>query len=324
MYSLIINYLYLGCLSLCMQIFLKSGLKIKALGKTFAIDSNGKADYHLISHAHSDHVPKADKVLCSPETASLIMHRYTTTMKFKHQLNGIELLNSGHILGSRSFFIQDGSSVLYTGDFSNKNRLFLKKAQLKKADNLIIETTFGTPTYSFPDQEQELLRARSWIEQTLQRNSVLLLGYSLGKAQLISKTVEDLNTYAHSSVQRMNSAYNFLGVKINDLKTLDLNKVNDENFIYILPPHLMRTLGKGMKKKFNMKTAVFSGWAANPFYTWKLGADKGFVLSDHADFKGLLETVRTVSPNRVYTLHGFSQQFADELESLGYETTVLG
>ncbi|NHJ33063.1 MAG: hypothetical protein FK732_09375 [Asgard group archaeon] len=79
-----------------------------------------------------------------------------------------------------------------------------------------------------------------------------------------------------------------------------------------------------MKKKFNMKTAVFSGWAANPFYTWQLGADKGFVLSDHADFKGLLETVRTVNPSRVYTLHGFSQQFADELESLGYETTVLG
>ena len=160
-----------------MKIILRSGLKVRTNNKTLALDSNGKADVHLISHAHSDHVVKRKncKVLCSPETASLIMHRYTNSFKFLDSLDDVEMLNSGHIYGSRSFFIQDGTSLLYTGDFCDQDRFFLKKARLKKADALVIETTYGDPAYQFPNQEEELKRARDWVEDTLRRNNILLL-----------------------------------------------------------------------------------------------------------------------------------------------------
>lgn len=309
-----------------MEIILRNGLKVQTKNKLLALDSNGTADVHLISHAHSDHVVKRKDctVFCSPETASLIMHRYSNSFNFVKSVKGVEMLDSGHIYGSKAFFIQNGDSLLYTGDFSDQNRLFLKKAKLKKADNLIIETTYGDPVYKFPNQEQELQKARDWIKDTLKTNSVLLLNYSLGKAQLVSKIVEDVEPrYSHWTIQNMNKAHNFLGLDMPLFESLDLSKNHDKNFVYLLPPHLMPTFGRGIKKKFDMKVAAFSGWVNSPFYKFRLGADAGFAISDHCDFKGLLETVKKVNPKKVYTIHGFSETFAHELRKQGYTAKAL-
>jgi len=120
----------------------------------------------------------------------------------------------------------------------------------------------------------------------------------------------------------MNEVYSFLGEKLNT-KELDINSPPEHNFVYIMPPHLMRTIGYGLKKKFNMISTIGSGWAVNPFYKNMFNADESFILSDHADFDGLYETVKKVKPKKVYTMHGFSKDFAKFLNKKDYETEVL-
>ena len=310
-----------------MKVWRDKGIKVEMDGETISLDSGGEADYYLMSHAHSDHLIRRKNVdiFCSKETASLVMHRYEREFKFKNEKNiipDIKFIDSGHILGSKSFYLADGETLLYTGDFSNQNRLFLKKADYKQADNLILETTFGKNVYTFPNQAGELDRLKDWVEDGLKQSSVIVMGYSLGKAQLVSKLLEDLPVYTHGTVSKMNQVHSFLGVSMKT-KELDLNHPPKQNFVYIMPPHLNKNLGFGLKRKFNMKSAICSGWAINPFYKNMFNADESFVLSDHADFEGLCETVKKVNPKKVYTMHGFSTEFSRHLKKEGYETEVL-
>ncbi len=308
-----------------MDLYVDRGLKLKLGDRVLSLDSGGKADCYFISHAHSDHVlsRKKAKVFCSKETASLIVHRYEKAFDFVYGTPfKAELLDSGHILGSKALYIANGYSLLYTGDFSTQRRAFMKPAKFKKADTLVIESTFGSPLYVFPNQEEELGRLKDWVQDTLRNHSVLVMAYSLGKAQVVSKALEDFDVYVHSSVSRMNEVYNHHGISLNT-KEFDINNPPSGNFVYILPPSLSGTIGRGLKKKFGMKSAICSGWAVNPMYKFMFGADESFVISDHADFEGLVETVKKVSPSKVYTVHGFSDEFAAFLKRKGYDAEAL-
>jgi len=165
------------------------GILVKYSGKKFSLDPRiaEKADYIFVSHAHSDHLHRAsnsEKIISSNETVELASLR-GYEMKNVEKVEGVELLDSGHILGSRCINIDD--EVIYTGDIAGRERGFMRRPRLKHAEVLIIETTYGSPEYVFPPTAFIVKEVNRLISSCYDKGyPVVLMGYTVGKAQLLS------------------------------------------------------------------------------------------------------------------------------------------
>jgi putative mRNA 3-end processing factor len=107
-----------------------------------------------VSHAHTDHLSKTyfksgvKKVLTSKETMDIALARGFSIGRMHKEDNTVQLLNTGHILGSRGLLVND--ELFYTGDISIRKRAFMSAEQVPHVKTLIIESTFGRPHYIFP------------------------------------------------------------------------------------------------------------------------------------------------------------------------------
>ena len=315
-----------------MLITWKNGVRIKINEFQILCDSKRKDFFNFISHAHSDHVTRSLRkanVLCSRETAALLINKYYTSINLLKEGDlpiSFKLIESGHILGSSAILIEAEEKVLYTGDFCNNSRFFLNGFKPEKADVLIIESTYGNRNFIFPRQEEVIKEARDWIIDELKKgNSVILFGYVLGKAQILTKMVEDLNypVYVEEQIAKMNEVYSFLGKKIKNFEVYGTRKIESPS-IFIFPTYFYPTKAiEKMKEKYSAKTAMFSGWVIGNGYKYMFNCDEAFPLSDHADFNGLVKTVEMVDAKKIYTFHGFADEFANELRKIGYNAISL-
>lgn len=297
------------------MIQLGNGVKI---GEKFVLDGNSKNREKIISHAHFDHLTKQDaNIISSQQTAAIAEKRTNNEFQTK-QHPKIDLINAGHIIGSKAALIKhQNKKILYTGDFSTRDRLYLKGFQPPNADILIIESTYGIPEYQFPsfqEIEEEIL---NYIAN--KENPLFLFGYSLGKAQKIQKIAEKTNkpVYISKTVAKMNKVIE----KVTDLefKTEKFEKKKlkpEKDSIYICSSNNsnLDSLNKKIEDS-NGEKVGFSGWAVGNSFQYRGGYDRTFPLSDHADFNELIETVEKVNPNKVYTLHGYSDRLASYLRN---------
>ncbi|MBC5793530.1 MAG: mRNA cleavage and polyadenylation specificity factor-like protein [Nanohaloarchaea archaeon] len=293
----------------------KDGIHIETNEKVVADARTAKGDINFVSHAHADHAAKEDgRFVCSELTRKIMSERFDVEME-RYENSKIELIESGHIIGSTSALIDN--QILYTGDFSPRDRLYLNGFEPVEAEKLIMETTYGTPAYRFPSQEEVEKRIKDWVADS--NGPLVLFGYSLGKAQKIQQIVQKSTSrdlIAHDAIKNMNEVIE----KHTDLefraKPYDKNKdVLEENGILFAPSRSSQA--DWMKKivdKYGVKKAGFSGWANTDSFRYRGGYDETFVLSDHADFDELVETVEKVNPEKVYTHHGFDEEFASYLK----------
>lgn len=292
---------------------LNRGVIVSVNGITLNFDGN-MGDYNFISHAHSDHIfSKGRNIIASDETISLASQKFKKPSFERAETVPFEVsqIDNGHILGSRAFLINSDSKILYTGDFSIRDRYFMKGFKPSKADILIIESTFGKPEYVFPSFNETMKEAKDFVEDTIKNGSkVSLLGYSLGKAQILSKFAEKIGSVgASDEIRQFNNIYRNFGI---DLKPFESNE-NCDIF-------LAQSLSKALK---NSVKIGFSGWAVESQYNFSNRIDKSFVISDHADFYDLVKTVKSVSPDKVFIQHGFSAEFSSFLRAEGFEAVPL-
>lgn len=326
-----------------LKVFFDGNINLKIENKKIALDPEMPTDADLIfiSHAHLDHSTNIDNVapkICSVATRDLIQYRKNTEMINIISLeafciNGVyfKLLDSGHIIGSRSLLIETKNKrIFYTGDVCDKHRFYLKAAEIPRSDIMIVESTFGIPEYQFPSVMDVIERSTEWIREQLESGySVALFGYPLGKAQIISKIVENFNLpiIVHDKIFDINEICKRHGFTMNTYlqysKSLDI--LEKEQFIGIFPSSSRYINFLNIRQsKIPIKKAAFSGWAINPKYKDELGVDEAFPLSDHADFNGLIKIVKQSSPEKVYTVHGFATGFAKILrERFGFDAQPL-
>lgn len=286
-------------------------------------------DLNLVSHAHFDHLHtnEESEVICSEVTAKLAEARTGNRIKFSDTHEKIELIESGHIIGSKGCLVKGDERILYTGDFSPRDRLYLNGFKPVDADTLVLETTYGIPAYRFPDQDKVEKEIIDWIQDT--DKPLFLFGYSLGKAQKIQKLVEkatDRPLLAHGSVKKMNDAIEEITEVSFDAKPYGENKrLLEDDGILIAPTSFAKNEGlKKFVEKVDGVKVGFSGWAAGGSYKYRGGYDVTFPLSDHSDFDELVETVKEVDPEKVYTTHGFDEAFAAHLsKELGFNARAL-
>jgi len=299
----------------------KKSFKIKTSDYTISLDSESKdADFSFLSHSHSDHLFRAKKeAIMSDETLKLANFRGYKFNQLKEIPKNIKLLDSGHMIGSKALFIQDSDeSAVFTGDFSVNNAGFCNPFKPIKCDNLIIESTFGKPEYIFPKAKDEIKRAKDFIEENKRKDYLtVLMGYPYGKIQGIQKHFLQYSKIMHPDVKRCNNLLNSLG--------FDFPTIEDSSPDILFSPSInsKNDYFTPFKKKTGIKFAVFSGWNINPYYKKRFGADEGFIISDHADFKELLSTVKKSKAKNVYVHHGYSKEFSDFLSIEGINAICL-
>jgi Cft2 family RNA processing exonuclease len=305
------------------------GIKIK--GSNFWLDAKRRVDFSFVSHAHVDHILRHKKILATPETAKLCQHRlgeksglkileYNVPQKIENLK--ITLFPAGHILGSSQILVEkDGQKLVYTGDFKLRKGCTTPKAEIKKCDILIMESTFGLPQYIFPSREEIEEKICKFIEKAFFSNSVpVLLAYSLGKAQEVIKMLGDkgYKLSLHGAIFKIVKIYEEFGIKFKNYQHYE--KESLEGKVLVAPP-----FAKNLPMIFNLtrkKTAFLSGWALDNGIRNFYKVDETIPLSDHADFSELLEYAQKCQPKKIYTVHGFPE-FVGYLRKEGFEAEQL-
>ncbi|MFH1750666.1 MAG: MBL fold metallo-hydrolase RNA specificity domain-containing protein, partial [Candidatus Micrarchaeota archaeon] len=312
-----------------------SGVALQLEEEKLILD--GRGDLVFISHAHSDHasgVKTSRRIIASEETIDLLHSRnYSDAVATRSKLVRsppfkYDLLDAGHVLGSRQLHISGNFSFTYTGDFKTRESLTNKGAEIRSADVLMMETTYGLPFYKFPPLEQVYTEMAHWVnQQLLAGSSVIIGGYSLGKAQEIIKMLNEycqVSPVVSSEIYRISNVYRNYGASLQMINETseDAKEVLRTQFVAVVPHHFSNFNYARRLSEFystDVRCAACTGWALDGNYS----ADKTFCLSDHCDFQELVEYVEGVSPRRVITNHGFEKEFARELKKRGWNAEPL-
>ena len=297
------------------------------------LDPYDERDTAFISHAHSDHIGNHREVILSAITAKMMAmrlpgERVEHPLPFHLPLSfrgaSITLLPAGHIFGSAQAHIKLGDqTLLYTGDFKLRQGMSAEAIEWLHADTLIMETTYGLPKYVFPPVEQVIAEVTKFCLESLEENSVpILFGYSLGKAQEILAALNGsgLRILLHPSVYRITKLYEELHRPLPEYLSFDESRTAGS--VVICPPNANRT--RLVQRIKNRRTAILTGWALNQGTIHRYQCDAAFPLSDHADYPDLIRYVELIRPQRVFTVHGFAREFAEDLRRRGVEAWSLG
>ncbi|MEW5840857.1 MBL fold metallo-hydrolase RNA specificity domain-containing protein [Nitrososphaera sp.] len=328
----------------------RSGIAVRrADGTTIALDPSKSADCHFtfVSHAHVDHLHRRSRPAGKGDNSShgskLIVSRATSLLASARgydiadgsddddeEHDGFQLVDTGHILGSRGLLVGD-DEVFYTGDLSTRERAFLKPARLPHARTLIIESTFGRPEYSFPAIDEITHKTNKIISEMYDMGiPVILMGYALGKAQVLTKLFGHWDpVFVHDSVAKMNAIHSDLGVELKH--AMGHTEAEEKGLLSKRRPWVMvaplmsgrNAFVKRMKERYGAVTVGFSGWAVDPRYRYTMGLDYAMPFSDHCDYEELMQAVRQCSPEQVFTFHGFSEEFAASLKRMGFDAKPI-
>src|SRR6266567_4470194 len=288
--------------------------------------------FAFVSHGHGDHIAPHEEIILSEGTARLLQARMPG-MRTEHVLPfgeqrrvhdvDVTLLPAGHIFGSAQLFLsRENETLLYTGDFKLRRGKSAEAAEWRRADTLIMETTFGLPRYQFPPTEQVIEQIVAFCRDAIQEEAVpVLLGYSLGKAQEILCSLDGagLTPMLHGSVYQMTRIYEQFGQSF--CKYVRYNKNDVAGKVLICPPSASHS--PMVEKIPRKRVAMISGWAVEPNAVYRYQVDAALPLSDHADYNDLVRYVDLVQPKRVFTLHGFAAEFARDLRERGVEAWAL-
>ena len=314
-----------------MEVQLGNGLRLPGCG--LWLDPKRRVPLGVVTHAHSDHAGWHDQTIATPATVALmkarrnppagvIIHELPFWKPFQTPHATITLIPAGHTLGSAQVLVESNEGrLLYTGDFKRRESLTCEEAKTVKAETLIMECTFGLSSYAFPPAEHVHKQIIEFCGRILQSGETpVLLAYSLGKSQELMAILSSagISPVVHESIATMSAVYEAHGVNLGSYSTWD--GANHEGRVMIIPPNAK----KGMEKLKNYRSAVVSGWAMNSSAIYRYQCDEAFPLSDHADHGELIEHVEEVGPKKVYTVHGFTEQFAGDLRYFGIDALALG
>jgi putative mRNA 3-end processing factor len=267
---------------------------------------------HYLAHHHSAEVMK----LRLGAEISLQTVAYQEPL----DINGVKisLHPAGHIPGSAQVRLEyKGKVAVVSGDYKTENDGLSAPFEPIKCHEFVSECTFGLPIYKWESQVEIFQQINSWWKSNAAegRNTVLF-AYSLGKAQRILQNLDRNigSVYAHGAVWNTNQALIANGIELWDVPrvTAELPKSTFKGSLIIAPPSAMGT--PWMKRFGPYRTGICSGWMAVRGTRRRRSADRGFVLSDHADWEGLVSAITATEAEKVYLTHGNTASFGRFLQ----------
>ena len=234
---------------------------------------------------------------------------------------------AGHIIGSAQIRLEyKGYVSVISGDYKVQDDGLSTPFELVKCNEFVTESTFGLPIYNWLEVDELNKRMQNWVlrNQENQKTSVFI-GYSLGKAQRIMKAVEGMGKiHVHYSIGKLNKAFEEVGIVLPEYETPDFRESSIKHVagdIVIVPPPLLDS--NVIKKIPDAATAICSGWMqVRGARRWR-SMDAGFPMSDHADWKGLLQAIKATEAEIVHVTHGQTEVFSKYLNEIGIKSDVV-
>lgn len=303
----------------------------------FHIDAWGKVAVNLITHAHGDHARHGSaEYWCHEECAPILRHRLGFDIRVKSMSYGekaqlgdcwISFHPAGHIRGSAQIRIEQGSDVwVVTGDYKRNSDPTCAPFEPVACNTLITEATFGLPIYHWSSSTDTVGSIIDWWEECKREEvTALLFCYALGKSQRILAELSrwtDEEVLVHGTVASLTNIYREQGVMMVPTRLASEAIDGTAGRLIIAPPSAHRS--PWMKRFPAVSTAFASGWTAVRGLRRRRGYQRGFVLSDHADWAGLIRTIEESRASRVLVTHGSSEILARYLrESKGLRAEPL-
>jgi putative mRNA 3-end processing factor len=304
----------------------------------FYIDPWRPVHRAVITHAHADHarVGHGQYLAAAPAEGVLRTRLGEISLQtlpygaaIEHHGVRVSLHPAGHVLGSAQVRLEHGGQVwVASGDYKVAADPTCDAFEPVRCDVFITESTFGLPIYRWrPDDELFAHVNAWWAGNVLAGRASVLACYSFGKAQRILAGVDPTigPIIVHGAVEPLNRAYRQAGVPLptTRLVTDVKDKADLRRALVLCPPSAVASTW--LRRFGETSTAFASGWMQLRGARRRGGYDRGFVLSDHADWPGLLGAIGATGAQRVIVTHGSIPvlvRFLTEqgLEAEGFET----
>ncbi len=304
----------------------------------FHLDPWRPVERALITHAHADHARPGHRHYLSAAEGETVMRARLGSVSLQSLGWGEQLRigavtvsfhPAGHVLGSAQIRIEHAGRVwVLTGDYKLAADASCRAFEPVRCDTLITESTFGLPIYRWQSPERLFGDLLSWWQANARegRTSVLFC-YALGKAQRVMMGLDQAagrllpgSLYCHPAIAPLNQAYRDAGVDLPGYEPWP-DAAGRGGFapgsLILAPPAAAG--GALMRRAGEASLAFASGWMQVRGVRRRRGVDRGFVLSDHADWPGLLAAISASGAERVIVTHGFESVMVRHLRESGLQ-----
>lgn len=297
----------------------------------FHVDPWSAVESAIITHAHSDHARRGSRqYLTTDEGRHVLASRMDPDAAIDalsygetRLINGVKvsLHPAGHILGSAQVRIESrGQVCVVSGDYKTDGDPTCRSFEPIRCHTFISEATFGLPLYRWPAQSSVLDDLNRWWSQNAEEGRAsIVYAYSLGKAQRVLAGLDPSigPIVCHGAVEQLNRAYRETGIRL-PATHLSLDEGGDwkgRRALAVAPPSVQ---GSGWLKRFgDYDEAFVSGWMLVRGTRRRRSVGRGFVLSDHADWPGLLSAIDATESEQVYLTHGNVEPMVRWLREVG-------
>lgn len=285
----------------------------------------------IITHGHADHSRWGHKhYITHHMNVPIIKHRLGNIIVTGKEwgetftINGVTFSfhPAGHIIGSSQVRVEyKGEVWVFTGDYKTEDDGISTAYEVVKCHTFITENTFGLPAFKWLPQAEVMNDINNWWAQNkAEGKTSILFGYTLGKAQRLLKYLDPQigQIYTHGAVENMTEVLrSMVDFPPTTRITRETKKEGFPGSIVLAPPSAHGTVW--IKKMTPYVTGSASGWMAFRGARRRRAIDKGFVLSDHCDWQGLLESIQATGAEKIICTHGYSDIFSTYLREQGYD-----
>ena len=302
----------------------------------FYIDPWRPVPRALITHGHADHARSGMEAYLATDLAAPVMrHRLgeitldTIAYGETRQIGGaaVQFLPAGHVPGSAQIRVEVAGEVsVVSGDYKTENDGLSTPFQPVPCHHFVTESTFGLPVFRWRPQAQIAAEINGWWAACAAAGKTAFLGcYALGKAQRLLSLLDATQgpILTHGAIEATNKVLRDQGIALPDTlhANADLAPKAHPGAIVLAPPS---ALGSAWARKFGaQETAFASGWMQLRGIRRRRAGDRGFVISDHADWDGLLTAIRDTGAERISVTHGYTAPFCRYLREEGYDADIV-
>lgn len=302
----------------------------------FYIDPWKPVDKAIITHAHSDHArPGSKSYLCHTQCEPLLRlrlgdNRYQTVeWEESVLLNGVavSLHPAGHMIGSSQVRVEcNGEVWVISGDYKIEDDGLSGKFEPVRCNTFVTESTFGLPVYNWKPQHEIFQNIKDWVCKNKEAGKTsVFIAYSLGKAQRLLQCLPEtgLPIFVHGAIWNAHEAITRSGFPLPAVNRVSYDTPKESYLGNIVIAPSGAEASPWIKKFVPYAVGICSGWMQVRGNVRRRNADAGFALSDHADWKGLLQAIKETGAQKVFVTHGFQSVLARYLNETGIEAAEV-
>ncbi|ESQ79003.1 ligase-associated DNA damage response exonuclease [Asticcacaulis sp. YBE204] len=305
----------------------------------FYIDPMQPVHAAVVTHGHADHARAGhDHVFATPETLAIMRSRYGEAhfTEAEHpmpygqalEINGVRvsLHPAGHILGSAQARLEyEGSSIVFSGDYKRRADPTCVPFEPVPCDVFVTEATFALPVFRHPPLEAEIARLLTSLTQFPDRCH-LVGAYALGKCQSIICALRAAGyqetIYLHGAMVRLCELYQTLGIDLGPVAVVTPDNAKTlAGTIVLCPPSALKD--RWSRRLPEVLTVAASGWMRIRARAKQKGVELPLVISDHADWDELLQTLTDVGAPEIWVTHGRDDALVYQATQMGFTAQAL-